>query len=303
MGPFPGREKRAPLDVRVEREEDAGPFVRRKLTYQSAPGERVPAWLLMPKGLRCPAPAVLALHQTTPHGKDEAAGVAGKRDLMVGSELAERGFVVLAPDYPTLGEHRIDVYSRGWQSASMKAVWDNVRGIDLLQTLPQVDRRRIGAIGHSLGGHNALFTAAFDTRIRCVVTNCGFTAFARYYGGNLAGWAGPRYMPRIRSDFPTPDRMPFDFDDVLAAIAPRAVYVSAPLRDDNFDVQGVREVVDRAAAVFRRMGASRQLQAVYPDCAHEWPDAERRAACEWMEAQLPPAPPGAVRTVEEEWRW
>jgi dienelactone hydrolase len=289
MGPLPGAEKRVPLEVRVEREERTERYIRRKLSYQSAPGERVPAWLLLPNGLKGRAPAMLVLHQTTDAGKDEAVGLTGKPNLWLGKELAERGYVVLAPDYPTLGEHNTDVYAHGWQSASMKAIWDNMRGIDLLQSLQEVDGRRIGAIGHSLGGHNSLFTAVFDTRITCVVTNCGFTSFAKYYGGDLTGWSGPRYMPRIKTAFPTPDKMPFDFHDVLAAIAPRGLYVSAPVRDSNFEVSGVRDVLASVQPVYRLLKAEQKLTAVYPDCEHDWPTAERMAAYAWLDRMLNPA--------------
>ena len=68
---------------------------------------------------------------------------------------------------------------------------------------------------------------------------------------NLAGWAGPRYMPRIKTEFPAPERMPFDFHDVLASIAPRAIYVSAPIRDANFDVTGVRDVIASVLPVYK----------------------------------------------------
>jgi predicted dienelactone hydrolase len=47
----------------------------------------------------------------------------------------------------------------------------------VLQSLPEVDPRRIGSIGHSLGGHNTLFVAAFDRRIKAMVTSCGFNSF------------------------------------------------------------------------------------------------------------------------------
>jgi pimeloyl-ACP methyl ester carboxylesterase len=161
-----------------------------------------------------------------------------------------------------------------------------MRGIDLLQSLPDVSKQRIGCIGHSLGGHNTLFTAAFDDRIRALVSNCGFTAFARYYGGNLTGWMGERYMPRIRTLFPTPAKMPFDFHEVVAAVAPRAFLASAPVRDENFDVTGVREVMAAAAPVYRLLGQPERLKAVYPDCAHDWPPGPREEAYAWLDRWL-----------------
>ncbi|MEP6755971.1 MAG: acetylxylan esterase, partial [Chthonomonadales bacterium] len=187
MGPLPGKNMRARLDVQVSEEVDAGTYIRKKLTYQSAPGERVNAYLLIPKTHEHPLPAILCLHQTTDQTIRETIGLAGRPNMHYGSELAERGFVVVAPEYPMLGDHQIQIPSDRWASGSMKAIWDNMGAIDLLQSMHEVDPNRIGAIGHSLGGHNALFTAAFDPRIKCVVTSCGFTAFARYYGGNLKG--------------------------------------------------------------------------------------------------------------------
>ena len=68
-----------------------------------------------------------------------------------------------------------------YESGTMKGIWNHIRAVDLLESLPEVDPDRIGVIGHSLGGHNALFVAAFDQRIRAVVSSCGFNAFEDYY--------------------------------------------------------------------------------------------------------------------------
>jgi pimeloyl-ACP methyl ester carboxylesterase len=202
-------------------------------------------------------------------------------------ELAERGFVTLAPDYPSLGEHEHDFDADEYASGSMKAIYDNIRAVDLLQTLPEVDGERIGCIGHSLGGHNGLFTAVFDERIKAVVTCCGFTRFGKYMGGDLTGWSGPRYMPLIKRRYGlSPDRMPFDFTEVIAALAPRAVFIVAPLHDDNFEVEGVRDVVAAARPVYELLGHSKALEVVYPDCGHDFPDAARREAYRFLETAL-----------------
>ena len=309
MGPLPleGPCRQGPLDVTIlEREEieHAGTQIRRTLlTYAPDPGPAgdskpvaVPAWLLEPidrEGRARPIrrPAVLALHQTTRIGKDEPVGLGDNPNRRYGIELAARGFVVLAPDYPGFGEHRVDPYALGYVSASMKAIRDNLRGVDLLNTLATVYPKSIGAIGHSLGGHNALFTAVFDERIAATVTSCGFTSFPRYKMGNLAGWSHQGYMPRIRAVYNLdPARMPFDFPEVIAALAPRSLFVAAPLRDDNFDVQGVRDCLEAARPVFKLLNASNNLVAEFPDAGHDFPPETRQRAFGWLEQTLPIRP-------------
>lgn len=288
MGPLPSSARRIPLDVVTLGEESTEHYTRRKITFAAEPGDRVPAYLLIPKNLEAATPAMLCLHQTQAAGKDEPAGLQGKPSLAYAQELAVRGYVCIVPDYPSFGEYDYD-FSQNSQhrSGSMKAIWNNIRAIDVLETLPEVDRDNIGCIGHSLGGHNGLFTAVFDQRLRAVVTSCGFTAFHSYYGGDLKGWTSARYMPRIRSEFGSdPDRVPFDFYEVIAALAPRGVFINAPQRDSNFDVAGVKKVVAEAKQAFAIRQAAPQLVAHYPDAGHEFPYEVREACYEWLDKQL-----------------
>ncbi len=282
MGPLPALDRRRPLAIRTLETASASGVTRTRLTYKPEPGRTVSAWLLEPAapGRR---PAAIALHQTTAIGKDEPAGLGGKPNLHYAKELAERGWVVLAPDYPSFGEDKTDfdrdVYGRGYQSATMYGIVNHIRGVDLLAAHPRVDKRRIAAIGHSLGGHNALFLAAFDSRIRATVTSCGFTAFAKYYGGNLKGWTSQRYMPRIAAVYGnSPAQVPFDFSDVFAAIAPRAVFVNAPTGDSNFEVTGVDDVVNAVRSRF----PARRLIVEHPVAGHDFPEPVRHRAYEFL---------------------
>ncbi len=294
MGPLPAADRRCPLDMQVQSEEAAGKYRRLRISYQAEPGDRVPAWLLLPDASAAPGakagPAMLCLHQTTGIGKGEPAGLGGLPNLHYAHELAERGFVCLVPDYPSFGDYSYDFKTQGshYASGSMKAIWNNLRAVDLLQTLPEVDPDRIGCIGHSLGGHNTLFTAAFDQRIRAAVTSCGFTGFHDYYGGKLAGWTSDRYMPRIRELYGNdPNRVPFDFAEVLSAIAPRALFVSAPVNDDNFDNAGVRKVMTAVTATWQLYGApAESVIAEYPECAHDFPPETRERVYQWLRERL-----------------
>jgi hypothetical protein len=82
--------------------------------------------------------------------------------------------------------------------------------------------------------------------------------------------------------------MPFDFAEVIAAIAPRAVFVVAPLHDDNFDINGVHDVLNAARPIYKLLGHPERLQAVYPESAHDFPDVERKLSYEFLDKILKP---------------
>ena len=285
MGSLPASDQRVPLDTVVESDEAADGYRRLKLTFAVDASRRASAYLLIPNGVvgGNRRPGVLCLHPTHVLGKAQVCGLGGKPSRFYAHELARHGFVCLAPDYPSFGDDTDDFSDPRYVSGSMKAIWNNIRSVDLLQSLPEVDADRIACVGHSLGGHNGLFTAAFDQRVRAVVTSCGFTAFSNYYRGDLRGWTSDRYMPRIRSQFGLDaNRMPFDFHEVIAAIAPRPVFISAPERDHNFDVDGVRETIRRTMPVYELFDAHKSLTVVYPDAAHDFPATVRAKAYRWL---------------------
>jgi fermentation-respiration switch protein FrsA (DUF1100 family) len=288
MGPLPADSRKVPPEVKVEEEVQTEKLVRRKLTFAVEKGDRLPAYLFLPRERPGKLPAVLCLHPTHRElGKGVAAGLGGKDDRHYAVHLAERGYVALAPDYPNMGEYRFDAYKHGYASTTMKAIWNHMRCVDLLQSLPEVDPERIGVLGHSLGGHNSMFVAVFDERIQCIVSNCGFCSFPTYMKGDLKGWAHDGYMPRLRTVYDLkPAKVPFDFTEVTAALAPRAFLASAPLRDHNFDAQGVKDCIAAARPVYELLGARDRLAANYPDCDHNFPDEVRRTAYDWLDRWL-----------------
>jgi acetyl esterase/lipase len=296
MGELPSSAARSPKYSWGAATEALPKYARLSVRLQSHGDDpaMLPATLLVPTELLADAkklaPAMLCLHPTSlPHGKRIVTGQAAAPNRQYAHELAERGYVCICPDYPTMGEHPFDLKTTHthYQSGTMKAIWDNVRCLDLLESLPYVDPDRIGVIGHSLGGHNGLFTACFDQRIKCAVTSCGFTPFHDYYGGKLAGWTQDRYMPRVRDTYASdPSRMPFDFYEVLGAIAPRPLFIHAPINDDNFDVEGVRKAVSAAERVYRLLGKPGALVARYPDVGHDFPPESREEVYDWLDAQL-----------------
>ena len=288
MGPVPDDPK-PPLDVKLIREDDFGDIIRRKISYQAKKGDRVNAYLFIPKNRKGRMPAMVVPHPTSvKFGKGIVAGVGGRPRRASALELAERGYVPIAPDYPYMGEPQTSPYDLGYVSTTMKGIHNHMRAVDLLQSMDEVDPERIGAIGHSLGGHNSLFLTAFDERIKVVVTSCGFNAFAQYMGGDLWGWGQDKYMPRVADVYgKDPEKMPFDFSEILGAIAPRPVFINAPINDSNFEVSGVRRCVDAASPVYAKIFSVRdRLVAHYPVAEHDFPDETRFKAFLFLDSWL-----------------
>jgi hypothetical protein len=290
MGPLPDRHKRCPLDPRVEEEVDCGEYVRRFVSYASEPGARVPAYLLIPKllvtnGSR--APGVLALHQTHAAGQKVVVGLGNSPNDEYGVELARRGYVVLAPPYPLLANYRPDLKRLGYQSGTMKAIWDNIRGLDLLASLPIVRSNGFGAIGHSLGGHNGIYTAAFDERIKVVVSSCGLDSYMDYMDGNIQGWTSERYMPKLLEYKDRRGEVPFDFHEIIGALAPRVCFISAPYGDTNFKWRSIDAIARAARPIYELYGAPQNLQVEHPDCGHVFPRQMREKAYRLLDQVLP----------------
>jgi hypothetical protein len=290
MGELPGDKKRCSLEVETESEVNCGSYVRRLIYYNSEPNCRVPAYLLIPKAAlvqtKKKCAAILCLHETDKKIGHSViiSGIAGSGKHSYASELAERGYVALAPNYPLLAEYQPDLNELQWQSGTLKAVWDNIRGIDLLTALPFVAANKIGVIGHSLGGHNGVFTAAFDERIQVIVSSCGFDSFLDYLIHKPSAWdAGthwmqPRYMPRMAAYRGRLNDITFDFHEVVGTLAPRRVLVIAPLRDANFQASSVDRIAAAARPIFSLYGQPERLQVEHPDDPHEFSKAMRETA-------------------------
>ncbi len=295
MGELPDRRNLLPFDVKVLERVKTKDFERLKISMAVEEGDWLNVYLFLPAGPNKgeKVPAMIALHPTNPLGKMPTAGLS-EGTMPYGLELAQRGYVVVVPDYPSMGEERdYDFKSNRYVSGTMKGIFNHMRCVDYLCSLDMVDPQRIGVIGHSLGGHNAMFVGVFDTRLRVIVSSCGWTPFHDYCGGNIAGWTSDRYMPRLRDVYKLdPDLVPFDFYEVVAGLAPRPFFSNSPLRDDNFDVKGVKKAIPVALQVFRLMGAGDRLQVRYPDIGHALPPEVRDDAYRFIDRALHHTPSG-----------
>ena len=145
MGPLPDVQKKVPLDVRTIEEVIGEKTIRRKLTIATEVGDRLPAYLFIPKSADRPT----AGRPLPASDKSSARQRRGRRvRRQAGRALRRRiggaRYVTLAPDYVNMGEYHFDPYAHGYVSATMKGIWNHMRCIDLLQSLPEVDGEKIG---------------------------------------------------------------------------------------------------------------------------------------------------------------
>lgn len=298
MGKLPDRKGLPAFDLHYTDSLKTENYTRYSVNFTVADNETVFAYLYIPVSSgKKKHPAMLALHETDAIGKKSVDGQGRNPNLAYAKELAKRGYVVIAPDYPSFGESiPYDFKKDRYESGTMKGIFNHVRCIDLLESRKDVDANRIGVIGHSLGGHNAMFVGAFDSRLKVVVTSCGWTLFdfynigeaaSKHYGGRLGPYAQDRYMPLLRDKFNLEsEKMPFDFDQIIAAIAPRAFFSNSPVKDSNFDYKGVEKGITNVQPVYSLLKADNLLQVRYPDSAHDFPTSVRQEAYQFIDSLL-----------------
>ncbi|TLS52182.1 dipeptidyl aminopeptidase [Paenibacillus antri] len=280
-------------------EVDEGAHVRVHLRYRVGDGDEVPAYLLVPRGgSDRPRPAVLALHPTAPEGKADVATRSGRDNRRYGLELAERGFVVLAPDTITAGERvypgaepfRTAPYYERFprRTAVGKMLSDHMHAVDLLASLPEADGSRIGAIGHSLGGYNAFFLAGFDERVRAIAVSCGFATFAGDPERNrwgLRDWFS--HLPRLTDDLEN-DEVPFEFHEIAGLAAPTPWFNWNGTSDPIFPHwRPAVDAMEQLERLYRLLGAEEgRLTYRFGSGGHDFPRSIREAAYDFLADRL-----------------
>ena len=276
---------------------DLGDVVREKITYTVEPGERVPAFVLLPEKGSGRLPAILCHHQHGGEyevGKDGPAGLASSADQHYALELARRGYVTMVFDALCFNERQdasgklkgrdyeyYEAMYRITEGKSMqgKYVWDARRALDYLETRPEVDASRLGMIGHSLGGQETLFTTAIDTRIRAAVSSCGFGSLRTLKRDRIDHNAA-LYVPGLANNG--------DYGAVLALVAPRPYLVAARTEDPIFPKDGIEETVAAGRRAYAGMGATNRLATFYEAGTHEFSPTMREAAYAWLDQWLTP---------------
>jgi len=277
-------------------EEDLDRGVRRQLIrYEAEPGIAVEAYLLTPRQAASGLPGVVVLHSTVAYTIRQPAGLEGPEPLHLGWHFASRGYAAICPRC-FLWQHapadRIgDAVS--WLAerhpgvlGMAKMLFDAMRAVDLLTSLPQVDPSRIGAVGHSLGAKEVLYLAAFDLRIRAAVFSEGGIDLG------ASNWDAPWYLgPAVRHP-----GFPLDHGQLLALAAPRAFLI---IGGDSADGDRSWPSIEAVLPVWKLLGNDQAVGLWNHRQGHPFPALARDRSFAWLErflqkqAQALPEPPGA----------
>lgn len=287
MGAFP--EKRGPLNAEFSAKEELPKFTRQYVKYQIEEGVFTDGYLLTPKNLKGKLPTIVIFHPTTPF---QARGVAGLEPDYIeekrqGIHLVERGYIVWCPrnfifeegtDEPpnakmwTANAKRVQKLHPKW-TAMARMTFDAIRAADFVESLLNVDKTRIGCIGHSLGGKVALYAAAFDERYKASVSSEGGI------GLKLSNWNAPWYLgPKIKDP-----KFKLENHQVLSLIAPRAFLL---LAGDSADNDKSWSFIEAAMPVYNLFGATENLGWFNHHQGHRYSPEARALAEAFLDGHL-----------------
>jgi dienelactone hydrolase len=290
----------------------------------------VPAYLLLPKGEKKRRPAIVALHDHGAFfvwGKEKVVATERehpsltefKRTAYAGrswaSELARRGYVVIATDMFYWGERRMllagdppawreparmsaeDVAAFNRRSSASTTLiatalfeagvtWsgvmftDDLRTVDYLAARPEVDPERIGCCGLSVGGFRSAHLAGLHPRIRAAIVVGWMSTYGSMLKSKVTSIGFMKVIPGLYKYM--------DLPDVVSMLAPGALMIIHGTKDGLFTNEGVQAAFDKIAKVYAKAGASERFQGVTYDGPHEFNAEMQDKAFAWLDRWLRP---------------
>lgn len=275
--------ERVPLDVRVEWEHDEGDFIDRRIIFETEKNCSVPCHLWIPKGVKAPMPAVICLqgHSTGMHismrrfkyETDEKNFTSGDEDFAL--QIIKEGYAALVLEQRSFGERACDQeILKGPLSCNHDALvagllgrtligeraWDISRAVDMLETMPEIDKDHIALMGLSGGGTATYYAGALEPRIKTVMPAGAVCAFDGSIG--IMRHCVCNYIPGMAKYF--------DMGEIACLIAPRPLIVVAGEKDPIFRIEGVKKVYSVIEEIYKKEGAPENCKLIVGDGEHRF---------------------------------
>jgi dienelactone hydrolase len=273
-------------------------FVLESLAIPNGLDGDMTAYLLLPHDRKGAVPAVLWLHSSSYDRNQLLWPGHNGGDEPLGQVFTGVGFAVLAPDAAWYGGRAAAgpagaaEVGRQQQESLMKyhlwmgrTLWgmfvrDDQVALDYLCTRPEVDSKRIGATGMSMGSTRSWWLAALDERIACAVGVACLTRYQNLIAHGQLRQHGVYYFVNglLRHT---------DSEGVLALIAPRPFLALTGDLDAGSPADGIRAIEQRVGATYEVLGAKDRFRSVlYKDVGHTYTPAMRKEMLGWFGRHL-----------------
>ena len=152
-------------------------------------------------------------------------------------------------------------------------LFDAQVALDVLASLPEVDPKRLGALGHSLGAKQVLYLAALDERVQVAASSEGGV------GTRFSNWHAPWYLgEEIRRD-----RFSHEHHELLALVAPRAFLL---VGGDSADGDRSWPFIEAVLPVYRLYSGTPKIGLFNHRKGHRVPREAGERIDEWFDAYL-----------------
>jgi dienelactone hydrolase len=298
---------KAPFDPVVLAERDRGSFVARKLVFNVSGDSRVVGLLLVPKGKGL-FPAVLLLHDHGAKfdiGKEKVIRTWDERPekltsakkwverfyggRYLGDELAKRGYVCFCTDalnwsqrggagYEGQQALASNLLHLGMSFAGLIA-HEDLRAAEFLATRPEVDGKRVAALGMSMGGFRSWQVAALSDHISAAAAVCWMTTVK---GVMVPG--NNQTLGQSAFTMTHPGLFNFlDYPDVASLACPKPMLIYNGTKDWLFPVPSVREAYEKMHKVWASQHAASRLETRLWDLPHVFNEEMQQAAFAWLD--------------------
>ncbi len=286
----------APFNMKVLEKEQRNGYEARKIVLNISGFDRIPAYLLVPNKGKGPYPAVVMLHDHGAKfsiGKEKmvrpfgvSAEVLADADkwsvqcydsVYVGDYFAAHGYVVLSIDalfwgergrkegvnYETQQALACNLMQMGYSWCGI-ITYDDIRSVDFLASLPEVNAEKIGTLGFSMGAHRAWMLAAASDKVKVGAAICWMNTtdslMTLTNNQNKGGSAWAMLVPGIRNYM--------DYSDVAALACPKPMLFFNGLRDKLFPVNGVKDAYKSLHSTWNSQNANDKLITKFWDGPH-----------------------------------
>ena len=239
------------INILVIKTEDRNTFTVKEIEINSTSTRRIKIIVTIPKNPHKDYPAVVSI---AGHGGNRYS-VYEKESIYHGfaTELAEKGFITISTD---VGQHTIYEPNRTLMG---ERLWDLMRCVDYLESLPNIDRKNIGCAGLSLGGEMAMWLGAMDPRINAVVSSGFLTFMDQMEQNHCMCWKFDGLRELV------------DYPDIYSLTAPRFLQCQNGIKEPptDFTPELAKEALKKIQVIYNDFNKLENVELIVHEGAHE----------------------------------